>query len=33
LIAGLSLLADMDAAMKVGELDPGVALDTFVWKF
>ena len=33
LIAGLSLLADMDAAMKVGELDPGIALDTFVWKF
>lgn len=33
LIAGLSLLADMDAEMKVGELDPHVALDTFVWKF
>ncbi len=33
LIAGLSLLADMDAALKIGELDPGVALDTFVWKF
>ncbi|MBP7811778.1 MAG: DNA polymerase III subunit delta [Candidatus Moranbacteria bacterium] len=30
---GLILLADMDAAMKVGELDPGVALDTFVWRF
>ncbi len=30
---GLILLADMDAAMKIGELDPGVALDTFVWKF
>lgn len=33
LVAGLILLADMDAAMKIGELDPGVALDTFVWKF
>lgn len=33
LVAGLILLADMDAAMKVGEIDPGVALDTFVWKF
>ena len=33
LIAGLTLLADMDAQMKVGALDPGVALDTFVFKF
>lgn len=33
LTSGLILLADMDAAMKIGELDPGVALDTFVWKF
>jgi DNA polymerase III delta subunit len=33
LTAGLMLLADMDAAMKIGELDPGGALDAFVWKF
>ncbi|MBP6889582.1 MAG: DNA polymerase III subunit delta [Candidatus Moranbacteria bacterium] len=33
LTAGLILLADMDAALKIGTLDPGVALDTFVWKF
>lgn len=33
LLAALALLADMDAALKVGEMDPGVALDTFVWKF
>lgn len=33
LAAGLSLLAEMDAALKIGALDPGVALDTFVWKF
>lgn len=33
LTAGLILLADMDVALKTGNLDPGVALDTFVWKF
>jgi DNA polymerase III delta subunit len=33
LSAGMTLLADMDAALKIGTLDPGVALDTFVWKF
>lgn len=33
LVAGLTLLADMDARMKQGEIDPMVALDTFVWKF
>lgn len=33
LVAGLTLLADMDAAMKQGKIDPGVALDTFIWKF
>jgi len=33
LTAGLILLADMDAALKIGTLDPGVALDIFVWKF